>query len=456
MLNRFTELLDSANDIIWASPLIALVAGIGVLFTLRLGALQFRYFGRAIYYVLVGEKSGSGEVSGFGALCTAVSATVGTGNIILVAAAVSIGGPGAIFWMVAVACFGMATKYAEGFLAVKYRSVEIDGHTIGGPFYYIENGMGKGFKWLAKLFAFFGAFAALFGVGTMLQSRGIVHAVNGLLDDRVSALITTAVIALIAAAVIIGGVRRIASFSVVATPLAATLYTASCLLILIYNFKEIPYAFTEIFVGAFGLRAAASGVLGAVLASMKGGAAIGVSSNEAGFGSAPIAAAAAISREPARQGLISMMGTFIDTIVICNLTGLVILVTHSWDKGLHWTEVVFDAFSNGFIWPQAAGAWILSICIILFAFGAIIGWNYYGERCIEYLAGGRGGIIAIYRLLYIAAIIAGPFFALNAVWALAHILNGLMALPNLIALFLLSGVVVAETRSYAYRTRSRL
>jgi len=464
-LEQFKGVLENVNGVVWGIPLIVLLMGTGLFMTLRLGALQIKHLGRALRYVVINEESGHGEISAFGALCTALAATIGTGNIVGVATAMTIGGPGALFWMVVSAFLGMATKYAEGLLAVKYRVIERDGHTLGGPFYYIERGMGKSFIWLAKLFAFFGAFAGLLGIGTIVQVNGISSAVNGFFDPAnentirlfghdysITVAVTAVVVSFLTGLVIIGGIKRIAGVSMVVVPFMAMSYVYVSLLILICNYKEIPGSILEIFTEAFGFRAAAGGVIGAIMVSMKIGIARGVFSNEAGLGSAPIAAAAARTKEPARQGLVSMTGTFIDTIVMCNITGLTIMVTNSWNLGMEGVQVTLNTFSTGLPFDPVAGSFILMASLVFFAFSTIIGWNYYGERCLEYLVGGRGGALILYRWLYIIAVLAGPFMTLSAVWTIADILNGLMAIPNLIALLALSGVVVTETKIFLRRT----
>lgn len=465
MLERFTGILVSIDNVVWGIPLIVLIMGTGIFLTIRLGVLQFRYLGMALKFMVKNEENGIGEVSSFGALCTALAATIGTGNIVGVATAVVTGGPGALFWMIMAACFGMATKYSEGLLAVKYRNYDkITGHSLGGPFYYIEKGMGKNWIWLAKAFAIFGVGAGLLGIGTITQVNGIASAVKGVFDPNnqmmvsmlggsysVATIVAAIVVSAAAALVIIGGIKRISSVSTIIVPFMAVAYIVICVTILIYNATAIPSAIKEIFAGAFGLRAAAGGALGAMMVAMQKGVARGIFSNEAGLGSAPIAAAAAQTNEPARQGLVSMTGTFIDTVVICTMTGLTIMVTGSWDIGLEGVQVTANAFSTGLPWNPQIGSFILMICLIFFAFTTILGWDYYSERCLEYLTGGNKTILTGYRWLYIIAVLIGPFLTLEAVWTLADILNGLMAIPNLIALIALNGVIVAETRSYFKR-----
>lgn len=467
-MKQFTDLLVSIDDVVWGVPMIILIMGTGLFLTARLGILQFRRLGLALRYMVKNEADGEGEVTSFGALCTAMAATIGTGNIVGVATAVVAGGPGALFWMIIAACFGMATKYSEGVLSIKYRVLKEDGHALGGPFYYIERGMGKNWKWLAKLFAIFGIGAGLLGIGTITQVNGIASAAQSFFDpnnentvalfgrDYSIAIIAAAVVvAVITALVVIGGIQRIASVTTIIVPFMAIAYVVVCVSILIANITRIPDAVVEVVSSAFGLRAAAGGALGALMIAMQKGVARGIFSNEAGLGSAPIAAAAAQTKEPVRQGLISMTGTFIDTIVICTMTGLTVMVTGAYDtameKGLEGVQVTAVAFGAGLPWSAQAGAFVLMMCLAFFAFTTILGWDYYSERCLEYLSGGNKGILTAYRWLYILAVLAGPFITVSAVWTIADIFNGLMAIPNLIALLALNGVIVAETRSYFKR-----
>lgn len=467
-MEQVTKVLIAIDDVVWGLPLIILIMGTGILLTVRLGVLQFRKLGLALKYMVKNEEGAEGEVSSFGALCTAMAATIGTGNIVGVATALMLGGPGALFWMVVAACFGMATKYSEGLLAVKYRVFNEKGHALGGPFYYIENGMGTKWKWLAKLFAFFGVGAGLLGIGTITQVSGIAGAAQGFFDPKnihqigvfgkdysIAIVITAVVVALCTALVVIGGIKRIANVSTVVVPFMAILYVLVCVVILIYNVKAIPAAAAEIFAGAFGLKAAAGGTVGALLVAVQSGVARGIFSNESGLGSAPIAAAAAQTKEPVRQGLVSMTGTFFDTIIICSMTGLTIMTTGAYDtavaEGLEGVQVTAVAFSSGLPWMAQIGSFILMLALVFFAFTTILGWNYYSERCLEYLSGGKSGLLLAFRWCYIAAVLVGPFISVSAVWTIADILNGCMALPNLIALVALSGVVAVETRGYFQR-----
>lgn len=461
MLDFINDLLTTIDDFVWNIPLIVLILSVGIFMTIRLKGLQITKLRLAVKYMLSTEKKGEGEMSGFAALCTALSATIGTGNIVGVATAIVAGGPGAMFWMWVAAIVGTVTKYSECLLAVKYRVVKPDGHIIGGPFYYIENGMGKKFKWLAKIFAFFGIGVGLLGIGTFTQINGITSAINNFFDADNSWTITlfgrtyswTVIIAgiiltLCAALVLIGGIKRISSVAQVVVPFMAVTYVGAALLILIMNFSKIPAAFSIIIKDAFGLRAAAGGALGSMMIAMQMGVARGIFSNEAGLGSAPIAAAAACTDEPVQQGLISMMGTVIDTIIICTMTGLSIVLTGAWDMGLEGVAVTAKAFEIGLPFPSSVSSFILMLCLVFFAFTTILGWNYYSERCLEYLSNGNEKMVKGYRWLYIFCVFIGPFMTVSAVWTIADIFNGLMAIPNLIAIVALNGVVVAETRKY--------
>lgn len=364
------------------------------------------------------------------------------------------------------ALFGMSTKYAEGLLAVKYRKVSEDGHVLGGPFYYIELGMGKRFRWLAKLFAFFGACAGLMGIGTFTQVNGITSAVNNYtseinhsvvnifgLEYSLSTVIAGLVITICAGLVLIGGIKRISSFAQIVVPFMAIIYVLICIILLVKNASAIPGAIVEVVEGAFGIRAIAGGALGAMMVALQKGIARGIFSNESGLGSAPIAAAAAQTKEPVRQGLVSMTGTFIDTIIICTMTGLSIIITKSWNIGLEGVAVTDQAFRSGLPFEPRVASFLLMLCLIFFAFTTIIGWNYYGERCVEYLTNSSTKVVIIYRWLYILSVFIGPYMTVKAVWGIADIFNGMMAFPNLVALFALSGVVIKESQDYFNRVK---
>ncbi len=469
-METITNFLQSVDDLVWGIPLIVLILAAGIWLTIRLRLLQVFHLPKALKYMFQNETDGTGEVSSFGALCTALSATIGTGNIVGVATAIGIlaGGPGALFWMWVAAFFGMATKYAEGFLAIKFRHIDKDGHVLGGPFYYIENGMGHQWKWLAKIFAFFGACVGLLGIGTITQVNGIASAVQGFFDPNkentvslfgsnysISVVITAIILTLCVGLVIIGGIKRIASVSQVIVPFMAILYIVSVLVLIFANLDKLPAALAEIFEGAFGIRPIAGGAFASIAIAMQKGVARGIFSNEAGLGSAPIAAAAAQTKEPVRQGLVTMTGTFIDTIVICTMTGLSIVMMGSWqNKALEGVQVTTDAFQKGlYFLPSSVASVILMLCLVFFAFTTILGWDYYGERCLEYLSGGSKKAVSVYRWLYIFAVFIGPYMTVAAVWTIADIFNGLMAIPNIIALFALSGIIAKETKEYFQRKK---
>ena len=463
MWSAINDFLVSVDNFVWGIPLMVLILCGGIMLTLRLGLLQLRKLPLALKWMVKNEEDAIGEISSFSALCTALSATIGTGNIVGVATAVGAGGPGALFWMVITAFFGMATKYSEGLLAVKYRVVAQDGHSLGGPFYYIEQGMGASWKWLAKLFAFFGVCVGLFGIGTFSQVNGISSAVNGFFDAQNkhsvnipflgkyswSVVIASLVLAFCVAAVLVGGVKRIASVSQVVVPFMAIIYFVFVGVLIICNIEKVPDAIVTIVKAAFTPKAVTGGAVGSMIVAMQKGVARGIFSNEAGLGSAPIAAAAAQTNEPVRQGLVSMTGTFIDTIIICTLTGLSIVLTGAWQvEGLEGVEVTTYAFQKGLPFPEEVSSFILMLCLVFFAFTTILGWDYYSERCLEYLSGGNMKHVMMYRWVYIFAVFIGPYMTVSAVWTIADIFNGLMALPNMIALFVLSGVVVKETKKF--------
>lgn len=459
----FGEIIQSIDDFVWGIPLIVLILGAGIYLSVRLLFVPIRKLGRAFRYMFRKEE-GAGEVSSFGALCTALSATIGTGNIVGVATAIVLGGPGALFWMWVAAFFGMATKYAEGLLAVRYRKIYADGHTLGGPFYYIESGMGRRWKFLAVIFAVLGMCVGLFGIGTFSQVNSITDAVGNIFagapavtlfgrEYSLAVILAGVLLTLAVGLVLLGGVKRIAKVSEAVVPFMVVLYVLICLIILGANITAVPAAFRDIVVGAFSPKAIGAGALGSFFVAMQKGIARGIFSNEAGLGSAPIAAAAARTNEPVRQGLVSMTGTFLDTLIVCTMTGLAIVITGAWKvDGLEGVAVTMEAFSQGL--PGAldsAGPVLLMICLIFFAFTTILGWNFYGERCLEYIAGRRKWAVYGYRVAYILAVFVGPYMTVAAVWNIADIFNGLMAIPNLIALLCLSGVVVRETRAYFRR-----
>lgn len=436
------DILNKIDSFVWGPPLLVLLVGTGILLTFRLKLLQLLRLPLAIKLILFAKNDGDGDVNSFKALCTALAATVGTGNIVGVATALKAGGPGALFWMWMAAFFGMATKYAECLLAVKYREVDENGDIAGGPMFYIENGLGKKYRILAIMFAFFGVFAACFGIGSFPLVTSIIDIIHITLDTNV--VMTSVILTVIVAFVTFGGLKPIASVSSTVVPLMAVVYFVCTVTILFMNSHKLLDTISLVFHCAFNTTAATGGFLGATVAgALRSGVARGVFSNESGLGSAPIVAAAAKTKWPAEQGLISMTGTFIDTIIICTLTGLSLIVTGFWNSEVQGAAMTSACFTQSF---GIYGKYILMISLVLFAFTSILGWNYYGERCAVYLWGTR--IIKPFRVAFILIIACAPFLKLEEVWALADIANGLMALPNLLALILLSGVVASETQRY--------
>ena len=436
------EILNEIDAFVWGPPLLVLLVGTGILLTFRLQLLQVFKLPQALSLIFSAKNDGSGDVNSFKALCTALAATVGTGNIVGVATAIKAGGPGALFWMWMAAFFGMATKYSECLLAVKYRTVDANGNISGGPMYYIENGLGKKYKPLAVIFAVFGVLCAYFGIGTFAQVNSIVEITQ--ISAGIPVVYTGIALTVVVAAVTIGGLKSIATVAAKVVPAMALLYFLTTVGIMIVFADQVPAAIATVLNSAFTPTAAQGGFLGAtVMLAMRSGVARGVFSNESGLGSAPIVAAAAKTKWAAEQGLISMTGTFIDTIIICTLTGLSLVVSGVWCGPLNGAAMTESAFTMAF---PAFGSILLLVGLVLFAFTTILGWNYYGERCVEYLMGVKA--ILPYRIIFICLIACGPFLKLEEIWVLADIVNGLMAIPNLIALIALSGVVVAETKAY--------
>lgn len=472
-MGELNQILGTIDNFVWGIPLIAAILGVGLFLTIRLHGIQFRKMGTGFRLMFSRESSqggtGSGDVTSFQALCTALSATIGTGNIVGVATAISAGGPGALFWMWMAALVGTATKFSECTLAVKFRTKAEDGHIVGGPFYYIEKGMGKNWIWLAKIFAFFGVLVGLFGIGTFTQINGITSAVQDFFDPETAAsvslfgrtyswsvVIAGVLLTFFVALVILGGIRRISRVAEKIVPFMAVIYIAISLIVLLTHVTKIPAALAEIIQSAFGLRAAAGGAVGAMLMAMQKGIARGIFSNEAGLGSAPIAAAAARTDEPVRQGLISMLGTVIDTLIICTMTGLTIVIMGAWKiDGLEGVDITTKAFQTGLPFPEQVSAFLLMMCLVFFAFTTILGWDYYSERCLDYLTHNSRNAIRTFRFFYILCVFIGPYMTVSAVWTIADIVNGLMAIPNLIALAALNGVLVAEVRSYFRQEKKR-
>ena len=462
----FNDILVKIDDVVWGIPTIVLILATGLLLTIRCRGIQFTKLGRAFKQIFK-KNAGEGELSGFSALCTALSATIGTGNIVGVATAIVAGGPGALFWMWFAAILGTATKYAECMLAIKYREVKEDGTVLGGPFYTIEKGMGKNWKWLAVLFAIFGVAAGLLGIGTMTQINGITSAVNMAVKSDVAfnlfgndytwaTVIGGAIVTICAALVIIGGLKRISKVAEKIVPTMAVVYIFLGISVLIMNATKIPAAFSLIFKSAFGWQAAAGGVAGFVLKqvldSMQKGIARGIFSNEAGLGSAPIAAAPVQTKEPVEQGLVNMTGTVIDTLIVCTMTGLAIVIAFCNPEfvtdGATGVQLTSKALSFNLGGDGVSVQFLLMLCLAFFAFTTILGWDYYSEKCLEYITNGKMKFVMVYRFIYIVMIAIGPYFTVDAVFTIADITNGLMAIPNCISLIVLSGVVAKETKSY--------
>ncbi len=457
----------AVNNFVWGIPAIICIIGVGLYLSIRTGFIQIRKFPLAmkktIGKVFEKKEAKHGAMTPFQAVCTALSATVGTGNIAGVAGAIAIGGPGAVFWMWVSAFLGMCTKFSEVILAVHFREKNSQGEYVGGPMYYIKNGLGKNWQWLAVLFSVFGIFT-VFGTGNATQVNTIATAVNSALLNynlisaegvTISNWIIGIVIMILVVCVLLGGIKRIGKVTEKLVPFMAVFYILLALGVVIINIKNVPGVFADIFYGAFNPAAVTGGVVGSFFTSMTKGVSRGIFSNEAGLGSAPIASAAAQTNEPVRQGLVNMTGTFIDTIIICTLTGLSIMVTGAYDfamaNGLEGAQVTAYAFGQGLPWSSQMGSFVLMVCLAFFAFTTILGWDYYSERCFEYLTGKHGSALTAYRWVYVLAVLIGPFITVSAVWTLADVCNGLMAIPNLIALVALSGVVVKETKDYFER-----
>lgn len=436
-----TDVLNYINGIVWGKPMLVLIVGVGAYLMLGLGFMPIRklIFGFKMLFRGRTETAEEGEISPFNALMTALSATIGTGNIAGVATAVSVGGPGAIFWMWITAVVGMATKYAEAVCAVKFREVDDQGDHVGGPMYFIKNGLGPNWAWLGFLFALFGTVAA-FGIGNMVQSNSIAAALHD--SYQIPKTLTGIVLAVLVGAVILGGIKRIANVAGRLVPFMAIFYVACGLVIIFMNLDKVPGAFGEIFSQAFTGTAAAGGFLGMVIK----GVARGVFSNEAGLGSAPIAHAAARTDDPVRQGSIAMLGTFIDTIIVCTITGLVIVISGLWSGEPTGAALTSQAFEMGL---PSIGSHGVTIGLTLFAFTTMLGWAFYGEKCLEYLLGTK--MIMPYRILWVVAVFTGTILKLKFVWLLADTLNALMAIPNLIGLLLLSPVVFKITKEYKFK-----
>ncbi|WP_188151223.1 alanine/glycine:cation symporter family protein [Teredinibacter waterburyi] len=435
------DALNTISGYVWGPVTLGLILGVGLLLTVRIKALSLRKIPYGFSQLFAGRKAaGDGSIAPFSALMLSLSATIGTGNIVGVATAIGIGGPGALFWMWCSALVGMATKYAEAVCAVHYRETNDRGELVGGPMYYIKNGLGKKWKFLALAFAFFGTIAG-FGIGNTVQAHSVADAMFN--SFSVPKPVSAGVMVVLVGLVLLGGVKRISEVAKHLVPFMAISYFVAGLVVLLWNFSAVPAAFVLIVESAFSPVAAQGGFAGAAIAlAIQKGIARGVFSNEAGLGSAPIAHAAAATDSPVRQGTVAMLGTFIDTIVVCSITGLAIIVTGVWTgdaKGAAMSQQAFAA-----VLPY--GDKLVSFALCLFAFTTILGWSYYGERCVEYLLGEKS--VYPFRLLWVAAIPIGVLVSLDTVWIVADIMNGLMAIPNLIALILLSGVVARLTREF--------
>lgn len=446
-METVSSVLSTVSGWVWGPVMLILLLGTGIYLTLGLKGIPQRKLGYGFAMLMAGRKESAepGDITPFQALATSLSATVGTGNIAGVATAIHLGGPGAVFWMWVTALVGMATKYGEAVLAVNYRQTNAAGQYVGGPMYYIRNGLGANWKWLAFLFALFATIAA-FGIGNTVQSNSVSQV---LFESRwaIPKWLTGLVLAVGVAAVVLGGVKRLARVTEKLVPFMAVVYVIGALTVLALNAGEIPDAFGLIVSDAFTGTSAAGGFAGAgVLMAIRFGVARGIFSNEAGLGSAPIAHAAARTDSPVRQGVVAMLGTFIDTIVVCTMTALVIIASGAWSSGTTGAQLSAEAFTKGMPGP---GGWIVSFGLVVFAFSTMLAWSYYGERTAEYLFGTR--IVTPYRMLWVVAVFVGAVLQLDLVWMIADVMNALMAIPNLIALLLLSPVIFRLTRTYFNR-----
>ncbi|WP_455540174.1 alanine/glycine:cation symporter family protein [Terrisporobacter sp.] len=438
----FLNLLNKVDSFIWGPPLLILLVGTGIYLTIKLRLIQIMKLPKALKLIFKAENNGSGDISSFGALCTALAATIGTGNIVGVATSIKTGGPGALFWMWLAAFFGMATKYSEGLLAIKFRIEDENNQVSGGPMYYIVNGMGEKYRPLAVFFAVSGILVALLGIGTFSQVNSITDSVQGAfnIDSKITGIVLTICVTL----VIFRGIQSISNVATKIVPFMTVIYILICLTILGKYYTLIPETFTLIFKSAFTGQAALGGFAGATVSmAIRNGIARGVFSNESGLGSAPIAAAAAKTKWPAEQGLISMIGTFIDSMIICTLTGVSLIISGVWQSDLNGAIMTQSAFAS--VLPNL-GPIFLAVSLSLFAFTTILGWSYYGERCFEFLFGVKR--INLFRILFVLMVLLGAFLKLEMVWIIADIVNGLMALPNLIALLSLSPIIISETKLY--------
>lgn len=452
-MESLASLISAINSLVWGVPMLVMILGVGIFLTVGLKFMPIVKLGSGFKLLWSGripekDDDSKGEISPFNALMTSLSATIGTGNIAGVATAIFLGGPGALFWMWCTALVGMATKFAEAVCAVQYRETDEDGNHVGGPMYYIKNGLSSKWAWLGTAFAIFGSIAG-FGIGNTVQSNSVAAAIDA--NFGISPMVSGLVMMILVGLVLMGGIKRIADVAGKLVPLMAAFYIASGLLILGMNASEIPAAFSLIVSSAFTPVAAQGGFAGAaVWAAIRFGVARGIFSNEAGLGSAPIAHAAAQTKNPVAQGLVAMLGTFIDTIVVCSITGLSIVVSGAWLSGETGAALTSAAFASSL---PGLGNYIVAIALSIFAFTTILGWSFYSEKCIQYLFGVKA--IVPFRVLWIIAVPIGATSSLEFIWLLADTLNAMMAIPNLIALLLLSPVVFKLTKEYFAREKAR-
>lgn len=462
--------LTSTARALWSLPLIPLILFVGILLTVRVGAPRSRLLGKAIRFMVKLRHGETGESISLSAMCSALTATVGVGNIVGISLGMVVGGPGVLFWVWIAALVGLATRYSEALLSVKYRSLNPStGRVLGGPFYYIERGLGPKWRWLAKLFAFFGVCAGLFGIGALTQSSAAVTAVTAFFDPEASAticlqrlgthsaalVVSSVCLAALVGVVIIGKKRRVTRIAGRISAVMAVVYVVAALVLVLFNIGKLPGAIVSVFEYAFGMRAIAGSALATMFMALQMGFARGVFSSEAGLGSAPILAAAARAKEPVRQGLIALSGMFLDAIVVCTLTGLALIMTGAWQNPpLEGVLATTTAFQLGLPFlPADLVAFVLMACLVVFGFTAILRWGYFSERCLEYFFDGNPLACGLFRWIYVAAVLVAPFLTVSGVWAAADLFNGLLALPNLVALIALSGVVTKETRDYFIRLK---
>lgn len=464
-MKNTVEVFKNIDNLVWGIPLIVVLLAVGVFLTIRLKGIQIRKLPQSLKAMMKSESNGNGEVSPFAAICIVLSATIGTGNIVGVATAILFGGPGALFWLIIGTIFGLVIKYAEGFLAIRYRRINNDGTVTGGPFAYIEYGIGKKHltfaKILAKSFAVIGAMVALFGIGTLAQVSGVTDAIDNVFsgvdiysinllgkDINIVVIIAGLIITVLTALVVFGGVKRIANVCTLVVPVMAVIYTLTCLIILILNIKALPNAILSIIQNAFIPQSFAAGTLGITFKmAIQHGVSKGLFSNEAGLGSAPIALSTSKSSNPVAQGL-SLMGGTIVTLIICTMTGLVVIINNSWmQEGLEGINITIDAFQKGLPLPNIVCSIVLLMCIFFFAFTSMVGWNMYGMKCLSYLTSNKIARL-IYQVAYIIVIFIAPYLSFELIWYIADITCALMVIPNLIAIVYLSKVVVNETNDY--------